>query len=531
MVLQDAAVDVELGGSFDPASIRIILLSPDGTISVLLHDRDAIPAAVLKGKPGKGVSFPKERTPVQPLRALAEAGVQTRGDWRLMIQNNGPSATLVGWSLRLQGQPVFDVYGTVTDGSTNGLGNALVALDGLSISQFATSINDGTFVFHRLPGIPLNFTTSLPGFEPLDYSTPGVLSAYTIPHFDDTCSNPTKASLVEKFRPLPAFPVPGSGVPGFEWVGGQQSPVALRLTPRAEITGPLVLLADPMIGFAPLSVEFNVLSTNNLPPGTTFNLNYGDGDSEILAGRSATHTYMSAQPDGYIARVDTTFAGSTNVTLYAMPSPRHSDFPNNFFLVNFTGGGTLPPGFVAPGVTTNTPQLADLIHVQHAYAASLDLDLAPTNVVGASFDADGFDKPGQYAPPINREGNFRVEDHNYGVPAGTDRFKGQWSLANECDYPPRDISEANIRDSYPKQGATGDCAGPRFVMLCNIGSQILPQPNSEVVSLSANSPPYQFVIANPDPLLAVGRGSIAQSRDLKLVTGPLAQFWRTGGPQ
>jgi hypothetical protein len=41
--------------------------------------------------------------------------------------------------------------------------------------------------------------------------------------------------------------------------------------------------------------------------------------------------------------------------------------------------------------TTNIPVMADLIHVQHTYATSVDLDLAPTNAFGNPFDGDGFD--------------------------------------------------------------------------------------------------------------------------------------------
>jgi hypothetical protein len=108
LVLQDVAVDVELGGTVVPSGIRITLRPPDGTNVVVLHDHAPVSAAVLRGQHGKGVSYPAERTPTQSLTTrLVRKDVRTTGAWSLIVENSTPGLTLIGWALRLQGQPVL----------------------------------------------------------------------------------------------------------------------------------------------------------------------------------------------------------------------------------------------------------------------------------------------------------------------------------------------------------------------------------------------------------------------------------------
>lgn len=528
LVLQDISVEVELGGTVVPTGIRTTLRSPEG-INVLLHDRAPVSAAVLKGQPGKGVNFPSERTPAESLATeLVQAGARTLGTWRLVVENTTPGLTLVGWSLRLQGQPVFDVHGQLVDANINGIAGATVAVDGLSISEFVTTGSDGSFSFGRLPGIPLNLTADVLGYEPLDPASPGVPDVFRLPQVSTNCMNAAKSNLGARIRPLPVFPIPGNAVQGFEGVGSTTNPVRLLVRPRPEFAGSLRLIAEPWLGYAPLLVDFHALAP---PPASgPFGWVYGDGTSEQTAGSSVSHAYSTSRPEGYEARVQVG-TSSTNVQVYPMPSPGHTPYVENFFMVHFTSGGTLPPGFAITQDTTNVPVFADLIHVQHAYATTVDLDLAPTGAVGASFDSDGFDPGGQYAAPANQAGNFRTEDYNYGVPSSTNRFAGEWSLAADCDYLPRTVNEDNIRDPHSKPGASGDCANPRYIMLCSLGPQVLPLPNSEVIPLSTTTPPYQFLPSVPDPLTDPSRRGIAQSRDYRLITGPLAEYWTPGGAQ
>jgi hypothetical protein len=158
--------------------------------------------------------------------------------------------------------------------------------------------------------------------------------------------------------------------------------------------------------------------------------------------------------------------------------------------------------------------------VQHAYAASFDLDLAPAAGTGARFDSDGFDPAGSVADPANRAGNFRDEDHAYSVAQGSG--PGQWLLAADCGYTIPD----DLFQPHPKPGQTGDCAGLRFAALCNIGAQIVPGSVSEVSAVLPGAPPV--LPSHPDPLQAAGASGVAAARGLRLVAGPLSGFWTPG---
>ena len=193
MVLQDISVDLSISGAI-ASNLTITLIAPNG-MNVILHNHANISSNTLTS-----VNYPNTRAPVQSLANLLAAGVPSKGDWYLSITGSGGSLTK--WSLRLQGQPVFDVTGRVLN-SQGGAGlPAQVFLDGLPISQIATANPDGTFTFARLPGIPLNFTANLAGFGPANPSQPGLSSVYTIPSFRTNGLSAAALALAAKFRPF-----------------------------------------------------------------------------------------------------------------------------------------------------------------------------------------------------------------------------------------------------------------------------------------------------------------------------------------
>jgi hypothetical protein len=63
-------------------------------------------------------------------------------------------------------------------------------------------------------------------------------------------------------------------------------------------------------------------------------------------------------------------------------------------------------------------------------------------------------------------------------------------------------------------------------MTCNIGSMVLPAAADEVYTIDVGRGP--IFPGSPDPLAAPSAGGIAGNEDLRLITGPLAGFWKEG---
>src|SRR2546429_4648589 len=215
---------------------------------------------------------------LQSLETFVNAGVQTKGNWRLIVDNSsGVGGKLYSWSLQLQGQPVFSVAGQIVSASGGGL-PAQISLDGLPITSAVMANSDGTFLFTRLPGIPANFAASFLGYEPASPSMPGLAANYVTPGYGTNCDNPTRQALITKFRPLPAMPVPPLGTDGFGNYGASTNPVLLTLQPRADLGAAMQLLASPTAGFGPLMVQFTLAGdTNAIPPSANVTWDFGDG--------------------------------------------------------------------------------------------------------------------------------------------------------------------------------------------------------------------------------------------------------------
>lgn len=492
LVLQQVSVDVDFGDA--PASgIKLILQSPGGQ-QITLHSQANLGTL-------RGLSFPSLRKPVQSLDALVSTGAATKGNWRLIVENtSGIGGKLYSWSLRLQGQPVFNVTGRIVDPLTGAGVPAQVSLDGLPITAATLANPDGTFSFNRLPGIPVNFTASQPGYQALNPTTPGLAGQFTIPTYGVGCSNATRQAYLGKFRSLPGMPLPSLATDGFGNYGVATNPVVLNLVVQSGYASSLQLLANPSAGFGPLPVQFNATGdTNVIPVASNVVWDFGDGfTTNGINLRSVEHTYAAVSSTGYVATVQVGAVSATN-TVLVMPSPGNTLYPENFFQVHFTSGGTIPADLIFSITGTNDtsqpPAFVDLVMVQHADCASFDIDRAPFTTPGnRNFDSDGFTNDMPSLNPADYSNGFKGEDYNYQVTLA------QWSSAGDCAY----VMDDDIYNPHPKPGFTGDCVLTRYRMVCNIGPQIMPM---------------------PDPQLLPGQDGIAKVRDLRLITGPLAADW------
>lgn len=493
LVLHGLSVEVDLAEA-PSGDVTLTLVAPDGR-AVILHDRASISSL-------RNLAFPERRQPAEPLGRLVAGAVPAKGTWRLIVENRSTTTgRLMSWSLRLQGQPVFDLTGQVVDADSTMPIPAQVLIDGLPISGAVEAGSDGAFRFSRIPGIPLNFSASLPGFEPAHPEYPGLGPQFTVPHFDSACDSAQRRALLARFRPLPAMPVPAAATSGFGTYGSTTNPVRLTLRSETTLAEGATLLASPPMGPGPLLVRLTLVGPAGLvTPGTFLRWEFGDGTSTNTVGvRSVDHTYANSSAAGYLATVTMTTGTSLAQRITVAPSPGNTPNPLNFFQVHFTSGGTVPADLVfnITGVNdpTRPPAFADLLMVQHADAASFDIDRAPyTTETDRAFDSDGFavGLPTRNAADF-RDG-FKGEDFNYHI------SPERWTQAAECGY----AIEDDFHQLHPKAGQTGACAAPRVRVLCNLGPPILPMPDTE---------------------LTEGQDGIAKARDLRLITGPLAPYW------
>ncbi|HRI11534.1 MAG TPA: PKD domain-containing protein [Verrucomicrobiota bacterium] len=513
LALQQISLDLDFADA--PATgVRFILESPGGQ-QVTLHDRANLGTL-------RGLNFPGLRKPVQSFDTLVNSGVVTKGNWKLIIENtSGIAGRLYNWSLQLQGQPVFSVVGRLMSNlGMEGLPGQ-VFLDGLPITTAVLANSDGTFRFDRLPGIPANFTASLLGYEPLDANLPGLAATYTIPSYGTNCDTPARQAMVAKFRPLPAMPLPPSATDGFGDYGSPGNPVDLRLQPRANTDAGLALLASPPSGFGPLTVQLTLIGgTNSIPESADISWDFGDGSATVSGrSRAVSHTYFNVSPAGYLVTAQVLGKEATSHVV-VMPSSGNSPNSLNFFQIHFTSGGTIPADLVFSITGSNDPSqppaFADLVMVQHADCASFDIDRAPyTTSANRNFHQDGFTNGAPSFNSADYANGFKGEDYNYQVTLA------QWDHAEECGY----LFDNESFEPHPTLGLTNDCTLPRYRMVCNIGPQILPPANSEVLAIPKTGPSPTFVPASPDPLLASDKNQIAHARDVRLITGPLAVDW------
>jgi hypothetical protein len=459
MDLRSVQVTLNFSAPLAHSSLYVRLRSPGAIPAelVLYDGRNA--ANAINSKLLESLTFPLDR-PVQGdldqfLRSVPQTKAVAASNqfWRLIISNSGAqSVTLTSWSLRLEGQPVTDVAGIVKNGNSP-LAGVTVALNGVPFSMYSgQSGADGRFTLSRVPLLPLNFAALRPGYVPADPANPGLSTMFTRPFIGNAglTFSSLETNLIARFNPLAGAPVSYAGVPGFS-SGTTNSPFELQLAP--ELAGPPAIIAGPLMGFVGNTVEFYAVN-----PAGTVNWDFGDGASSSQSVTS--HVFQAAglykvklfSPAGGGAPQDT-------VDVVVMPAPGHAPLkPANvageptglpmqtaqanyaayLFLPFSTTAGVLPAHKVGPYpngadryVSDITPQntfvagetnafgaaYVSLMPIQHAYAASMDMDLAPhisPTSTNKLFESDGFSPFGSPTDPINvNDQGFKNEDFNY----------------------------------------------------------------------------------------------------------------------
>lgn len=468
MELRSLQVSVVFNAPLTHSSLLIKLQSPSASPAELVLYDGRTSAKRINPKLLQNVTFPLDRPTEgdlgQFLRAVTWTKTEPPRFWKLIIENTGSQpVTLANWTLRLEGQPVTDVVGFVKDGSSP-LAGVTVSLDGIPISMYSgLSDADGQFTLSRVPLLPVNFSGMRPGYEAENPANPGLSTMFTRPFVGQTNLDFTlrEEDLIGRFNPLAGAPPALAGVPGFaagvtNRDGSTNPPFELQLRPA--ITGPPRIAAGPLVAFVGATIEFYAVN-----PAETVNWVFGDGasDNQVFA----THVYST--PGFYKAKLFSPAGGASpqdtvDVVVLSAPGhapPRPADVagePNGLppqtasanytayvFQPFFTMAGVVPAHKVGVDPDTGADRyLSDItpktnfvagktnqfgaayvsdMPLQHAYAATMDIDLAPrVTPPGTSqpFNSDGFtplNTPDfDSAINVNDQG-FREEDFNYAL--------------------------------------------------------------------------------------------------------------------
>jgi len=462
MDLRSLQVSLTFNGPLPHSSLLIKLVSPASNPTELTLYDGRTPAGGINPKQLETIVFPLDRPTHSDLDQFLREVPKTKTEpalaqfWKLVIQNTGAqSVTLANWTLRLEGQPVADVIGVVKVGDVP-LAGVRVALDGAPFSLYSgLSDAQGRFVLSRVPLLPLNFSGSRSGYLPADETTPGLSPTFTRPFVGQPglTFTPIEERLIARFNPLAGAPVALAGAAGFS-SGTLSSPFELSMRPEA--AGPPKIAAGPLIAFAGTSVEFDAANAAT-------NVFWDFGDQTFASTNPASHAYQ--MPGLYRVNLFSPADSITpqdTVNMIVVPSPGHaparpSDLKGEptglhpqtaaaayvayVFQPFVTSGGVLPAHKVGTDPTTGadrylsdvTPQTSfaagetnafgaayvSATPLQFAYAATMDIDLAPhISPIGTTkeFQSDGFaplTSPGfDIAINVNNQG-FKMEDFNY----------------------------------------------------------------------------------------------------------------------
>ncbi len=459
MELQSLQVSVGFATPLPHTSLLIKLVAPRSLgVELVLYDGRS-PGQAIHPRLLEAVTFPTERPTESDFAAFVRAVQATRTEagraWKLVIENTGGApVTLANWSLRLEGQPVTDVSGVVkSDGLP--VPGARVALDGLPFNLVSGLTDaEGRFTLNRVPLLPLNLIAYRPGYLAENRLQPGLADRFlrpfqTLPGADFTSR---EQQLIARFNPLAGAPVAAAGVPGFQ-AGTSDLPFELNVAPA--LAGPPQMVVGPTTAMVGADVEFMAVN----PAGSVFWV-FGDGIED--SNPVAAHRY--AQPGVYVARMFSPADSSTpqaEQMIVVLPAPGHAPprpadlggeptglnpvtrnapYTAYVFQPFASAAGAIPAQRVgldpATGADRYLSQLApkdtfgpgetnqygaafvSLTTLQHAYAASMDIDLAPRAPVGqsASFEADKYEAfPGPEQVLNTNSLGFRVEDFNYAL--------------------------------------------------------------------------------------------------------------------
>ncbi|MBL9168209.1 MAG: PKD domain-containing protein [Verrucomicrobiales bacterium] len=484
--LQNLLVTLQFSAPLPHASLRLVLRSPANPTAreLVLYD-ESLSATGINPKLLEAVTFPLDRPTTGDLLTFVKSVGSTRTDgpngkfWELALSNRGnQTVTLQSWTLRLEGQPVADVYGVVRNGEVP-VSGATVALNGLPFSAYSSpSGADGAFKIARLPLLPLNFTAYRPGFIASDPSQPGLSIDYTRPFFvqPGLAFTAREQRLLARFNPLAGAPAAPAGVAGFP-AGTTTVPFELQLRPDA--TAPPSMAAGPSQATAGSTVDFFGLNL-------TGEARWEFGDGSGATGASASHVYP--KPGAYLARLFSPPDAPSPLDqrwIVALPSPGNapakpsdlggassglpaqtaaSGYSAYVFQSFASWAGVIPASKVGLDPITGADRyVSDLapqssfvvgetnefgaayvsaMPLQHAYAASMDIDLAPqvgpANTTGL-FASDGFvplASPG-FPGSVNRnEQGFKDEDFNY------NHLASLWSNTRTVDGSPEYLQDS-----------------------------------------------------------------------------------------
>jgi hypothetical protein len=428
---------------------------------LVLYDGGAL-ASSISPKVLQSATFPIDRPTAGDLKQFLSEVARTKTDpaqglfWRLSVENLGlQSVTLASWTLRLEGQPVTDVHGVVTDG-TSPLPGVRVALDGVPFSLYSDLTDaDGRFVISRVPLLPVNFSGIRPGYEPVDAANPGLSATFTRPFvgLDGLTFSALESQLIGRFNPMAGAPAALAGVAGFGF-GTAEAPFEIQLQPAAD--GTPTIAAGPLATAAGTTVEFFAID-----PAVTARWEFGDGTT--ADGSFATHAYEqagvyrallfspadSAEPQDMVEVLIRPAPGRAPARPSELggeptgldPVTANAPYAAHAFQPFLIGAGVLPASQVGLDpetgadlyITDLTPQTSfengetnaqgaayvSALPLQMAYATSMDLDLEPrVSPPGSSqpFGADGFTPlfSSGFDPSINANSQgFREEDFNY----------------------------------------------------------------------------------------------------------------------
>ncbi len=485
MELRSLRVSLAFNAPLAHTALLIKLVSPgQNPVELTLYD-GRIPADAINPKLLASISFPFDRPALGDLDQFLRDVPKTQTDaaqqqfWKVVIANaGGQNVTLANWTLRLEGQPVADVVGVVkADGSP--LEGATVALDGLPFSLYsAVSDAQGHFFLPRVPLLPLNFTGTRPGYLPVDPAAPGLSPTFTRPFGGQQglTFSPLEEALIARFNALAGAPAALAGVPGFD-SGTVDFPFELDL--RSEAPGGPRIAAGPLVAFAGSTIEFDAVN----PAGDAF---WDFGDQTGANSGVAIHVYST--PGFYRVKLFSPADSPTpqdTVGVVVLASPGHApgtpselrgepteldlrtataSYQGYVFQPFLTVGGAIPAHQVGTDPATGadryindiTPQTAfgadetntlgaafvSAMPLQMAYAASMDIDLAPhTSPADTSqpYSSDGFStlpSPGfDVAVNVNNQG-FKEEDFNYALVASL--WENTRALDGTVEYPQDD---------------------------------------------------------------------------------------------
>lgn len=455
LALRSVQVTAELSGAsgaLTHSNLVLTLRSPGpGGKDLLLYDGSTPASAISAGELAK-INFPLDRPPAGDLdffldlpRTVSDAG--NSQFWELLIENRGSEAvTLVRWSLRLEGQPVTDVAGVVKEGDSP-LAGAVVSLDGLPVSlNSAPSDAEGRFVLRRVPLLPLNFTARRPGYAPPPTGA-GLERAFTTPFEARAADSPEdftpfEKQLMARFNPLAGAPPPALGVPGFD-AGGGEHPFELRLEREGSSGLPNpAILASPIETFAGATVEFAALNWAG-----TFRWELG----EYTFSNEPFVSRVYPDPGVYDVKLFTPEgapepSATVRVVMRATPGLTGGNDGTNFVFQAFQSSGGVATADISPKSEFEAHELNEQgavlvarMPLQHAYCASMDIDLAPAIQPPASdwkFADDGFDTQ------VNSDLGFRNEDFDYALPR--DLWEGTKTVEGQTEYPDLDAQNAPI---------------------------------------------------------------------------------------